>query len=92
MKMLQSITITELQRNTKSALESVKDYAVIQSHGKEVALILSPKLGQVLIQSGQLQELMKRCVLNDEKKDKDELNMEELDSLIGNVLIELSKK
>lgn len=80
------ISVSELQRSTKRALENVKDYAVVQSHGKDVAVVLSPKLGHVLLQSDNLRDLL--CSI---QNNSDAL-ASKLDQMIGNVIHELSKK
>lgn len=94
MSLLPIITTTQLQRSTKNALESVKDYAVIRSHNKEMGLILHPDLGKVLLESGMLRELIDRVAHGDatapEKKGR--IDMHKLDGLIGNVITELSKQ
>ncbi|OIO55785.1 hypothetical protein AUJ46_00635 [Candidatus Peregrinibacteria bacterium CG1_02_54_53] len=79
------ITVSELQRNTKKALASVKEYAVIQSHGKDVAIVLCPQLGHVLLKSDSLRGLL--ATVPD-----DETISAKLDHMIGNVIHELSKR
>ena len=54
------IRISELQRSAKSALEGVKDYAVIRTHGRDTAFVLHPSLGKILLESGMLEELKRR--------------------------------
>ena len=84
--MLPIITVSDLQRNTKDALSSMKDYAVIQSHGHDRAFLLSPELGRILLESGMLEALKKQ-------RGQSTANVgPELESLIGNVLRELSKR
>ena len=55
--MLPIIPMSLLQRSPKSALGGMKDYAVIQSHGKDRAFVLDPQLGRILLESGMLQTL-----------------------------------
>lgn len=79
------ITVTDLQRNTKKALASVRNYAVVQSHGKDVAIVLAPRLGHLILQSDNLRDLL--VTIPD-----DENVTAQLDRIIGNVIHELSKK
>jgi len=87
--MLPIITMTELQRDGKTVLASIKDYAVVQSHGTDRAFILSPKLGRILLESGMLEKL-KQCMERSDFKLDD--TMTQMDEVIGEVLRELSKK
>ncbi|OGJ58395.1 hypothetical protein A2881_05830 [Candidatus Peribacteria bacterium RIFCSPHIGHO2_01_FULL_55_13] len=82
--LLPIIPISDLQRSAKIALQNVEDYAVIRSHNRDVAFILTPALGKILQESGMLEELRKRS-----KKKRPE---QDLGTLIGSVLRELSKK
>ncbi len=88
------ITVTELQRSTKKALESIKDFAVVQSHGHDRAFILSPTLGRILLESGMLEKLREMSQKNAHASHPghDGGVEQDLKSLIGNVLRELSKK
>lgn len=93
--MLPIITTTDLQRETKTTLASVKDYAVIQSRGRDVGLLLSPALGRLLLQSDALRHLLEEVAAQEKAPahgKKTPLDMHELDRLIGSVLIELSKR
>ncbi len=93
--MLPVITVTELQRSTKEALASIKDYAVVQSHGHDRAFILSPELGRILLESGmldKLRELAAQVAARAAHPGHDGGIEQDLKSLIGNVLRELSKK
>jgi hypothetical protein len=94
MSILPIITVTDLQRSTKHALESVKDYAVIRCHGKDVGLVLHPDLGKVLLESGVLRELIDKLAhgKNAGRKSDGRIDMQKLDGLIGNVILELSKQ
>ena len=87
------IRISELQRGAKRALSGVKTYAVIQSHRKDIAFVLEPSLGGILLRSGMLEKLLAIAERNDEGKS---LPLEdigkELEQLVGRVLRELSKK
>ena len=83
--LLPIIPISDLQRSAKSALQSVQDYAVVRSHNRDIAFVLTPTLGKILQDSGMLEELRKRS----QNMGKPEDN---LSHLIGNVLRELSKK
>jgi hypothetical protein len=86
--MLPIITMTELQRSTKDAIASIHDYAVIQNHGRDVGFLLHPDLGRVLLESGMLRQLIERAG----KAGKGRIDMKKLDALIGNVVLELSKR
>lgn len=89
------ITVTDLQRSTKAALKSVKDYAVVRSHRKDVGLLLHPDLGRVLLESGMLRDLLARCARGEaagKGKKGGRIDMRTLDHFIGNVLLELSKQ
>ncbi len=96
------IAVSELQRSAKEALKKVHDYAVIQKHGHDVAFVLSPQLGKILLQSGIL-EILKNKLAQEEAKKKGSASLgsqpdqsispdlQQLDSAIGEVLRELSK-
>jgi hypothetical protein len=98
------ISMSELQRSGKEKLEAIRDYAVIQRHGKDVAFVLHPELGRLLLQTGMLEALKKQSALFTENKSDHILYPEsnpapaesgtipELDRLIGQVLRELSKR
>lgn len=92
--MLPIITISQLQRSTKTALASVKDYAVVQSHGHDRAFILNPLLGRILLESGMLEKLRERARTHRSTRHPGHGGAMEqkLKSLIGAVLRELSKK
>ena len=87
------ISVSDLQRSAKAALASVKDYAVVQSHGHDRAFILHPDLGRILLQSGMLDALRKTWA---EQRAKTPASTSavgsEVEDLIGNVLKELSKR
>ncbi len=85
--LLPIIPISDLQRSAKTALQAVEDYAVIRSHNRDIAFVLTPRLGKILQDSGMLEELRKRSRRKSAKN-----TTEELESLIGSVLRELSKK
>ena len=88
--MLPIISISALQKGAKSVLASVRDYAVIQSHGKDRAFVLSPALGRLLLESGMLEKL--RTAEQTKASASDQKTGKELQDLIGNVLKELSKR
>ncbi len=88
MSMLPIIAISDLQKSAKSVLDAVKDYAVVQSHGRDRAFILHPSLGRLLLESGMLEQLKKMLPAETGGKDVEG----ELRDLIGNVLRELSKR
>lgn len=94
MSILPIITVTDLQRSTKTALSSLKDYAVIRSHGKDVGLVLHPDLGKVLLESGVLRELIDKLAhpKTEPAAKAGRIDMTKLDHLIGNVIMELSKQ
>ncbi len=84
--MLPIITMSDLQKNAKKALSAIKDYAVVQSHGRDRAFLLEPGLGRLLLESGMLEQLRKMRMAGN-------TDMEgQLRGLIGNVLRELSKR
>jgi|TARA_Y100000310_G_C20598834_1_gene771931 hypothetical protein len=87
--MLPIISVTDLQRSTKAVLKELQDYAVVQNHGRDVALLLHPDIGRALLQSDAFRELLCQC-----RADSDDgpVDFHELDGLIGQVLRELSKK
>ena len=91
--MLPVISVSELQRGTKEALASIKDYAVVQSHGHDRAFILHPSLGRILLESGMLEKLKElsnpKHAAHPGHGGKVE---QDLKSLIGTVLRELSKR
>lgn len=87
--MLPIITTSDLQRSTKAAIASVKDYAVIQSHGKDVGFLLHVNLGRALLESGKLRDLLDYCA---KSGSGGTIDMQKLDGLIGNVIYELSKQ
>ena len=82
------ITMSDLQRRAKQVLSAIEDYAVIQSHGKDRAFLLSPRLGRVLVETGMLERLQQKCV----EYERSHGTLAEMDALIGEVLSELSKK
>ena len=87
------ISVSALQRSAKDALASVKDYAVIQSHGHDRAFVLHPELGRILLQSGMLDALRKTWAEQRAKAPAAASGVgSELEGLIGNVLKELSKR
>ena len=92
MSLLPIITVTDLQRSTKSALAGIKDYAVIRSHGRDIGLVLHPDLGKVLLESGVLRDLIDRLAHSDDGSKTGRIDMQKLDGLIGNVITELSKQ
>ena len=87
------ITVSQLQRSAKDALASVKDYAVVQSHGHDRAFVLHPELGRILLQSGMLDALRKTWAEQRSKIPAESSAVgSEVEGLIGNVLKELSKR
>ena len=98
--LLPSISMSELQRAAKEKLEAIKDYAVIQRHGKDVAFVLHPALGKVLLETGLLDVLKKKVGLDTPATPLDASatnasstdQLPELDRLIGQVLRELSRR
>jgi hypothetical protein len=89
--MLPIIPISALQRSSKDVLAKVRDYAVVQSHGRDRAFVLHPALGRILLQSGMLEEL-RRLWKAEEPSPHDGEMERRLQGLIGNVLRELSKR
>ena len=88
--MLPIISMHDLQRRAKAVLENLEDYAVIQSHGKDRAFVLSPRLGHILLKSGMLEMLKEKCAK--EGDSSQDSTLQEMDALIGDVLVELSKR
>jgi len=89
------ITVTQLRKETKEVLGSLKDYLVVQNHGKDVAMILHPDLGRVLMESGVLRELIVKSSKSRKQTKaagKAGIDFEEFDRLLGNVITELSKR
>lgn len=93
--MLPIIPISDLQKSARKVLANVRDYAVVQSHGRDRAFVLHPSLGRLLLESKMLEKLNKMLAV---KNDNDsppagKADVErELTDLIGNVLRELSKR
>jgi hypothetical protein len=101
MSLLPRITMTDLQRRAKQALTSIGDYAVIQRHGKDVAFVMTPELGALLVETGILEVLKKKLALQKDKKPEQNFDAKntaspetivELDRILGQVLQELSKR
>ena len=86
--------MTDLQRDAKKKLGEIHDYAVIQRHGKDVAFVLHPELGKVLLDSGLLEALKNKRALPEAKigESAAPADLQQPDQLIGQVLRELSKK
>jgi hypothetical protein len=92
------ITMSELQRSAKEKLEGIKDYAVIRKHGQDMAFVLHPALGKVLVESGLLDVLKQKIAKTSASPDApapvlppaDQL--QELDRVIGQVIRELSRR
>jgi hypothetical protein len=53
----QTVAVTDLQRSTKKVLENLRSYALIQSHGRTKAVLLTAELGERLLASGHLEAL-----------------------------------
>ena len=79
------IPISALQRAPKKALSGVAEYAVIRSHNRDVAFVLHPKFGPVVLQM--FEELKKMTGTTSAQKTE-----QEMQRLIGTVLTELSKR
>ena len=98
------ITMSDLQRCAKERLEGVKDYAVIRKHGKDVAFVLHPSLGKVLLKSGLLDVLKQKLAegraspvtpaasASAPPADPAAGPLPELDRILGQVLRELSRR
>lgn len=98
------ISMSDLQRSAKEKLETIRDYAVIQRHGKDVAFVLHPALGKLLMESGMLESLKRQSALLKENKTDpiidsysqnstgESTTLPELDRLIGQVLRQLSQR
>lgn len=91
--MLPRISMSDLQRSAKSALAGIRDYAVIQRHGEDLAFVLHPRLGRILLESGMLEMLRQKSAAHDAQSAPTTSEMDrDMTDLIGNVLRELSKK
>ncbi len=93
--MLPIIRISDLQKGAGKILASVKNFAVVQSHGHDRAFILSPALGRLLLETKMLEKLQTMLIAKDggDSSLMNETDVErELKDLIGNVLHELSKR
>ena len=90
--MLPIIAISDLQKSAKTVLAAVKDYAVIQSHGRDRAFLLHPSLGRLLLETGTLESLKKMLLAKESGAPVDSNLEADLRNLIGNVLRELSKR
>ncbi len=98
------ITMSDLQRCAKERLEGVKDYAVIRKHAKDVAFVLHPSLGKVLLESGLLDVLKQKLAegrtnpltpvttTSATPADPAAEPLPELDRILGQVLRELSRR
>ncbi len=95
MSILPIIHMSDLQRSPKKVFELLRDYAVIQSHGRDRAFVLHPDLGRILLESGMLDALRKKHAEQTQPlvhaRDGG-VTEKELTDLIGNVLRELSKR
>lgn len=80
------IPISQLQREAHKALKAVERYAVVRSHSHDVAFVLHPTLGKILLESGMLEKLVCLAECAPTKTE------EQISLLIGSVLRELSKK
>jgi hypothetical protein len=95
------ITMSDLQRSAKDCLQKLDDYAVIRKHGKDMAFVLHPRLGKVLLESGML-EVLKRKVqetsvpaaqaTSADAAAPSDASLTELDRVLGQVLRELSRR
>ena len=102
MTLLPRISMSDLQRRGREALRGVKDYAVIQRHGEDVAFVLHPDLGRVLLESGMLDMLQAKLaqkvqgvnsVASPDQSQKSAMAaMPELDRIFGQVIRELSQR
>ena len=87
-----TISMSELQKNAKKALAAVKHYAVVQSHGRDRAVVLHPEFGRFLIESGMFAELVREWQKAPVGGKTPSEKAKALKRLIGPVLRELSKK
>lgn len=93
----QTVAVSELQRSTKHVLENLGSYALIQSHGRTKAFLVSAELGERLLAGGYLEALpeipsddreMQRAV---ESTATTPTNLSELGRLVGPVLSALAR-
>ena len=95
-QLLPTISMSDLQRCAKERLEGIKDYAVIQRHGKDVAFVLHPDLGKILLESGLLEVLKSKLAPKEATNPAQQMSTDsplpELDRILGQVLKELSKR
>ncbi len=89
--LLPIIPVSALQKAPRKILEEVTDYAVVRSHTHDVAFVLNPRLGKILLESGMLQTLLEHWHKKEGTHGSTSVE-DELKDLIGNVLRELSKK
>jgi hypothetical protein len=89
---LPHISISDFQKRPRSILDGIQDYAVIQSHGHDLAFVLHPTLGKILLESGMLEVLKQRRNGSASLPESPKKMEKELTDLIGNVLRELSKR
>ncbi len=52
-----TVAVSDLQRSTKKVLENLGSYALIQSHGRTKAVLVSAELGERLLAGGHLEAL-----------------------------------
>ena len=83
------IPISALQRGPKKVLDQVQEYAVIRSHNRDVAFVLHPKFGPVILQM--FDELKKKAAGKNGSAATGNTE-KEMQRLIGRVLTELSKR
>ena len=89
---LPQIPISALQRSAKKVLSGIQDYAIVQSHGRDCAFILHPEFGRILLQSGMFDALRQKVEKERTAGRSSESVAREMETLIGTVLRELSKK
>ena len=92
------ITMSDLQRCAKQKLQGITDIAIIRRHNEDIAFVLHPTLGRLLLESGLLDVLKKKTGVVASVPDQQPSSaapvdvMLELDKTIGQILRELSKR
>ncbi|MDD5751499.1 MAG: hypothetical protein PHS73_03190 [Candidatus Peribacteraceae bacterium] len=84
--LLPTISVSDLQRHPRRTLESIENYAVVRSHQQDLGLILHPRLGKALLQSGEMRQLLELA------SPISGASAADVNRLIGKVVRELSKK
>lgn len=98
MTLFPRVSMSDLQRKAKEILRDMRDYVVLQRHGRDVGMIVDPEIAQWMFDHNIFEKAKKEIALNKKKKvdqkksSSKKISMETLDPLIGSVLTELSKR